>query len=230
MSKDNRKLIQYLGIIFIVVLLTYNLPRDSYSIIQYIIPPIRVGESSVIFLSGLVPLALFIIGIKGLFKLERFTNTSKLLVFITVVLIVIPLMKWTLDFSRTNYHWIKGDGLKAVDIEESNISLSSIDDEITINISLELKDYSRKQNKFKIRVYLPESLSVYTNKGFYDFENYYYTHGNRNISNIKEDIAIKLSDTHNATQLFDSKWYWEDIEYELYNSEEKVKIIQHGLY
>lgn len=103
MSKDNRKLIQYLGIIFIVVLLTYNLPRDSYSIIQYIIPPIRVGESSVIFLSGLVPLALFIIGIKGLFKLERFTNTSKLLVFITVVLIVIPLMKWTLDFSRPYY-------------------------------------------------------------------------------------------------------------------------------
>ena len=79
-----------------------------------------------VYLSGLVPLLLFIIGIRGLFKLERFINTNRLLIFISIVLILIPAMNWILDFSRTNYHWIKDDGLIALDIEESNISLSSL--------------------------------------------------------------------------------------------------------
>ncbi|MDY0237034.1 MAG: hypothetical protein RBR71_13495 [Gudongella sp.] len=228
MSKENRKLIQYLGIIFIAVLLTYKLPHDSYSIIQYIIPPIKINNGA-IYLSGIVLLILFIIGIKGLFKLERFADKSKLLIVITVILIIIPLIRWTLDFSRTNYHWIKGDGLEAIDIKESNIRLSSTDDKMTIIISLELKDYGRKQNKFKIRVYLPESLKVYTGKEYYDLESYYYTHGGRNISKIQESIIIKLSNNYEEIQLFDSKWHWEDLEFELYNNEENIKIVQHGL-
>ena len=80
MSKDNKDLLKYLGIIFIAILLIYELPHDSYSLIQYIIPPIR-SNNSVIYLSGLVPLILLIVGINGLFKLERFEGKSKLLGF-----------------------------------------------------------------------------------------------------------------------------------------------------
>lgn len=152
MSKDNKKLILYLVIIFIAVLLTYKLPHNSYSIIQYIIPPIRLGNNSVLYLSGLVPLVLIIIGIRGLFKLERFRNTSKLLIFITIVLLVIPVMNWGLDFSRTNYHWIKDDGLMALDIEKSNISLSSTDDEMIINIKLDLKDLLLCQDLVQVKM------------------------------------------------------------------------------
>lgn len=227
MDKDNKNLLKYLGIVFIAVLLTHKLPHNSYSIIEYIIPPIR-NNNSVIYLSGLVPLILFVVGIKGLFKLERFKGKSKLLVFIAVIVIVIPLMRWTLDFSRTNYHWIKDDGLRAIDIENSNISLSGSDSKITVKVNMELKDYSRKQNKFKIRIYLPESLNSYTGKEFYEFENYYFTHGNRNITNIEEEITLKL-DKENTDKLFESKWHWENVEYELYNDEEAIKIIQHGL-
>ena len=73
---------------------------------------------------------------KGLFKIERFAGKSKLLIFIAVVLIFVPAMKGTLDFSRTNYHSIKGDGLEAVDIEESNMSINSTNDEMVISINL----------------------------------------------------------------------------------------------
>ena len=227
MDKEIKNLFKFLGIIFIAVLLTYKLPHNSYSIIQYIIPPIR-SNNSVIYLSGLVPLILFIIGIKGLFKLERFKDKSKLLVFIAVLIIVIPLMKWTLDFSRTNYHWLKNDGLNAIDIQDSNISLSGSDNEMTVNVYIELKDYSRKQNRFKVRMYLPESLNTYTDKDFYEFENYYFTHGNRNITNIEEEIVLEL-DNEEIDELFESKWRWENIEYEFYNDEETIKIVQHGL-
>ena len=229
MSKDNKKLIWYLGIIFIAILLTYKLPHNSNSIIQYVISPIRVGNNSVFYLSGIIPLVLLIIGISGLFKLERFRSTSKLLIFITIILLVIPAMNWVLDFSRTNYHWIKDDGLMAVDIEKSNINLNSTDEEMIININLELRDYGRKQNNFKIRVYLPEGLSAYTNKEYYDLEACYHTHGGRNVSNIKEEIIIKLSNGHNEIQPIESQWFWEDTVYELYNSDEKIKITQHGL-
>ena len=227
MSKENKKALQYLGIIFIAVLLTYKLPHDSYSITQYIIPPIR-GENSVTHLSGILPLVLFIIGIKGLLNLERFADKSRLLIFIAVVLVIIPGMKWTLDVSRTNYHWIKGDGLKAIDIDESDISLKRVNDEKIISITLKLKDYGRKQNRFKIRVYLPKGIDAYIDEEFYDFERDYYTHGNRSASNIHEDIIIKLNNNYEAGELSDSQWYWEDVVYELYNDEEKIKIIRHG--
>lgn len=227
LSKDNKDLLKYLGIIFIAVLLIYELPHDSYSIIQYILPPIR-SNNSVIYLSGLVPLILFIIGINGLFKIERFEGKSRLLVFIAVIIIVIPLMRWTLDFSRTNYHWIKGDGLQAIDMVNSNISLNGSDTKTIIKINLELKDYSRKENKFKIRVYLPEGLNSYNDKEFYEFENDYFTHGNRNITNIEEEIVLQLN-REKKNELFESKWHREDVEYELYNDEETIKIIQHGL-
>lgn len=227
MDKDNKNLLKYLGVVFIAVLLTYKLPHDSYSIVEYIIPPIR-NNNSVIYLSGLVPLVLFVVGIKGLFKLERFKDKSKLLVFIAVIVILIPLMRWTLDFSRTNYHWIKDDGLKAIDIEDANISLSGSDSKTTVKVNMELKDYGRKQNKFKIRMYLPESLNLYTGKEFYEFENYHFTYGNRNITNIEEEIVLEF-DSEKTEELFESKWYWENVEYELYNDDEAIKIIQHGL-
>ncbi|MGO1469222.1 MAG: hypothetical protein ACTHW2_04290 [Tissierella sp.] len=231
MNKDNKNLLKYLGILFLTVLLTYKLPHDSYSIIEYIIPPIKTKGGGVFYLSGIVPLILFIIGVKGLFKLERFEDNSKLLLFFVTIIIVIPLMKWTIDVSRTNYHWIKDDGLKSIEIEESSISLTGSDDEIVMNVSLELKDYSRSRNEFKIRVYLPENLKEHTGKRFYDLENYYITHnGRRNTSTIEEDIAIKsINGEEEAERLFDSNWYLEDMKYELYNNEEKVEFIQHGM-
>lgn len=57
LSKDNKKLLKYLGILFILGLSAYKLPHDSYSIIQYIIRPIRY-KNSTIYLSGIVPLDL----------------------------------------------------------------------------------------------------------------------------------------------------------------------------
>lgn len=227
MEKDNKNLLKYLAIILAVVLLTYELPHDSYSIIEYIIPPIPTSKGT-IFISGFIPLVLFIIGIRGIFKLERFKYKSKIFVFLTVIIIVIPLMIWTLDYARTTIHWVRGDGLAAVDIEESNIGLSGSESEVNMDIELELKDYSRKENKFKIRVYIPESWVPYTGKEFYDLENYYFTQGDRSITNIEEGVNLKL-DSKQVNELFESEWFLDDVEYELYNDKEKVRIIQHGL-
>ncbi|GAA0180909.1 hypothetical protein SH2C18_35220 [Clostridium sediminicola] len=73
----------------------------------------------------------YIIGIKGILKLERFSGKSKILIFMLVAIIIVPIMKWSLNFTRTNYHWIMRDGLNAVDLEDSRIGLGISDEELT---------------------------------------------------------------------------------------------------
>lgn len=227
MSEENKKLIKYLGIIFIAVLISYKLPHSSYSIIEYIIRPIRY-KNSTIYLSGIVPLILYIIGIRGLFRLKRNENRSKFFIFILTVFIIIPIMKWSLGVVRTSYHLIIDDGLKAVDIADAKVSLSGNNNDITMNVNLELIDYSKSKNDFNIRVYLPEVVSNSLGKEFYELANTYSTYGNRNKSSVNEQIVIDKIDGKNYDDIFNSRWYMEPIKYELYNENQAVKIIDYG--
>lgn len=227
-NKDNKKLIKYLIIIFTAVLLTCRLPHDSYSVIQYIIKPIR-SRDSVLFLSGLVPLILFIIGIRGILYLDKFKDKNKIFMFLLIIFILIPLMKWSLSFTRSNYHWIMRDGLNSVDIKDSNINLSNngTDNILTINFNFKIIDYSRSGNKVKIKVYLPKSLSNYTGKEVYEFKNTYRTYGSYRPLNISEQIIVK-TDNNVEDQLFKSNWFWENYQYEIYNENDSVRIREHG--
>lgn len=227
MSKDNKKLLIYLGILFMSVLLAYKLPQNSYSIMENIMPPIKSANNSGVFYpSSIVLLILFGIGLTGISNLERFEGKSKFIIFIVVLVTVIPLMRWTLDVTRTNYHWIKDDGLKAIDIEDATTNTSISNSEMKINIKLELKDYGRNQNRFKVRVHLPENLSDYVGEEFYDFENTFSTHGRRNTYTIEDDIVITGISEDNRGELINFRWNLEDICYELYNDEENIKIVK----
>lgn len=224
MKKDNKRLLQYLGLIFIAVLLVYRLPYRPYSIIQYLIPPIKLGNNSRLYLSGLIPLIIFIIAIQGLFKLERFKGKSKVVIFFLVLIILIPLMNWILDVSRTNYHWIKGDELKAIEIEESSISLNGSSEETSLSFTLDIKDYSKKANNFKIRIVLPENMSRYTDKKTYELDDDYFTYGRRDLNHIEGRVDLELKDEDTQRQLFESDWSGEEIEYEFYNEKEKFRL------
>lgn len=224
MKKDNKRLLLYLGLLFLAELLIYKLPHDSYSIVQYMIKPIRDG-GSVFYISSIIPLALFMISIIGFINLERFANKSKLLIFVLVVVIIMPLMKWSLDFSKTNYYWIKQERLNAIDIAEPNISLSGTNDELTITIKFKLVDYSRSTNEFKFRVYLPESLGEYSGVKIYESQNNYRTYGNRGELNVEESMVVDLENEN----ILDFQWSKEEVIYELYNEDEVVKNIDHGL-
>ncbi|NBG87226.1 hypothetical protein [Isachenkonia alkalipeptolytica] len=208
--------------------LNYEVPYDSYTIIEYIIRPIGLNGGTV-YISGLVSLVLFIIGLRGLFKLERFQNTSKILIFLGVVLIAIPVMQWTVDAGRTTFHRINGHELQGVDFVEGEISLSASDEELTIHSSLTIKDYSRRQNRFKVRLYLPESLQEVTGKEFYDFDRDYITYGNRGEKVITKQVSISLEDEGVRDDFFRVQWHDQDIQYKLYNEEESITPMNRGL-
>lgn len=229
MTKDYKDLLKYLGLIFITVLLTYKLPRDSYSIMQYIIKPIRF-ENSVLSISAIVPLALFIVAIKGLFKTEPIGIQNKIAILIIVLLLVIPLMKGSLDLAKNAYFGAMTDELKSIDIKNSNISISEINNNTaTINVSLTLTDYGRNNSNFKVRMYLPESLKTSFQVDFLEFDESYRIFGNRDFLNITKEITVPLEEGTTVEKIKDTHWSWDTYKYELYNESSFSELIYHSI-
>lgn len=228
MNNDNKKFLMYLGIIFIAVLLTYKLPYDSYSISQYIIRPIGFGNS-IIYLSGIVPFVLLAIGIRGLIKLNRFTDKSKLLIVIIIMIVIFPLMRFSLDIAKSSYFWVTDNELKSLNLVDANILITdTVDSEVTLKVTLELIDYGRSEKNFNVRTYLPESMIGFFNKEYLEFKDLYSTFGNRDKIVIQKNIPVQFKRGYTIEDLGDSKWYLEDFEFELYNEEDHIKLINRG--
>lgn len=229
MGKNLKRLFIYLGLILISIILTYKLPQDSYSIIQYAIKSIRF-ENSVLYLSGLVPLVMLFIGIRGLYRLEWFADKSKILIIIIVLILVLPTMRGTLDMAKTIYLSNLNEELRSIDLKDIDIKISDItDNEAAMNIKLELTDYGKGMNDFQIRMYLPDSLKAYFNKDFIDFEESYKSYGYGYQIIIDKQISAQLADGITKENILNSQWYWETFEFELFNDLGSSKIIYHGV-
>lgn len=224
LNKDNRKLLLYLGLLYFSVLLNYKLPHTSYTISEYLIRPLK-NNNSVFYPSSMLILLLMIIGLYGFINLERFKTKSKLLIFLSLVIFVLPFMKWTIDSVRTNYYWIRHEKLAAIDIEKSNISTAAREDKLTISVELKIKDYGKSANQFKFRVYLPATLAEYAGVSVLESHNYYITTGNRQSLNISESFDINLSKNAKQSGYYDSKWLYEEVKYELFNEDETLVIL-----
>lgn len=229
MKEDNKSLVKPLGLIFLAVILSRKLPHKSYSIIQYIIRPIRI-KNSTIYLSGLIPLILLIKATKEMGSLERFKHRSKLFIFIFIVGITGLLMNRLLDVGRTTYHWLGRDGFLAIELEDEGISSSRINDDMKIHVALELKDYGKKPKAFKIRIHTPKLAEESLGQAYYESNTEYRTYGNRQVLKINEEIPIKLK----KGQLQGGRDYEfyerfrQSIEYELYNEEESLHFSTRG--
>jgi len=226
MVKDNKRLFLYLSILLFAILISCKLPHDTYSIAEYIIRPIRINEGSYIFPSAILILILFIIGIRGIMTLDRFENANKFLIFILVIALIIPAMKLSVDFIRNNYFYAK-DGLEAVDFNKSDISIVGMNDKISLQVNLELVNHGNKVNEFRIRVYLPEYLRKYAGTNEYAFDTLYRIYPNQSNMNIRESIPLKDSSVYD--NFIPPHWLGEEVRYDLYNDEETVRIVDHGL-
>ena len=147
LSEDNKRLLKYLVIIFISVLITYKLSHDSYSTIEHIIRLIEY-KGVIANISGIVPSVLLFISIKGIFNLKRAEGRNKLLLFLMIITVIMPMMKWSLDITRTGYCWIKKDNLRSIDIGDSKVTLAGSNDKLTMILNLELIHYGTTQNNF----------------------------------------------------------------------------------
>lgn len=213
--------------IFLAILLSCKIPRDSYTVIEYIIRPIRIGSGGVFYISNLIPLVLLIIGITGFMKLDRFARRNKLLVFLLIVVCIIPFMKWTVTFAKTSYYSLSHEQLKAVEINEPDISFTGVNDKLTLNIKFKVTDYSQSGNHFHFKVYLPDSLSRLVSMEAIESQQLFMTDGNGRERLIEENIEVTAKIP--PTEFVNYQWYDEDATYELYNEKESVQFLDRGL-
>jgi hypothetical protein len=228
MKKDDKRLIIYFGVIFLAVVLNYPLPHDSYSILQYAFHPLQT-ENSIFYLAKIIYLILLVIGISGVLTAERFRRGIKLVKLLYILCILIPLMGLVIDFARVTYHTAARDGIHSVDIKSSDLSLSQTNGSATININLELKNYSFYDNKFGIRIYLPKTLSEYYGKESYEFDTKYQTHNYSNKLDVTQLILVGTPNTEARNSFPPDKWQYEDVKFELFDDKRTVAVIRHGL-
>lgn len=139
-------------------------------------------------------------------------------------------MDASLDIAKNTYFWAMKDELKSIDIKDSNISFSEMkDNEATLNVSLTLTDYGRENSKFKVRIYLPESLKTYVQGDFLEFDESYQTFGHRDILNITKKITVPLEEGATVDKIMDTHWYWDTYKYELYNELNSTALIYHNI-
>ena len=228
MSKESKKLLKSLGLIFLGVLSTTKLPYDSYSLIQYIIRPITYGNTTFYF-SAIVPLFLIIVGIKKLLEVEYFSQVSKVALFILILLIVIPTMNSTINTVRSAVFRIINDELKSLDLVESKLSITSGNTNDTIHFVVELKiiDYSNFPSNFSLRMHIPDSLKTYFGAVYLEFDNSYQTYGNRQILTINQAFIISAESLYGRDTNFN--YYWkETFEFELFNEYDNVIFLHRG--
>ncbi|WP_026477900.1 hypothetical protein [Alkaliphilus transvaalensis] len=225
----DKKLFKYLGLLFITILLNYKLPHNSNSIIQYIIPDITNGTRT-LHISSFPILILFAFSIGRLFDLPRFKEHNKILLFIVVIVVVIPLMVYSINFSRTAFHTIAGSELSALDCDfkNSSIDFNHInDDEAEIKVRLELIDYTTKDKAFKVNVHIPDQWKLFFGVEYFQLPEMYTTEGHNKIT-IEEVLYFEIGEGYKLLDVLNFRWRNETFYYELYNDEERIMLKDHG--
>ncbi|WP_143824668.1 hypothetical protein [Natranaerobius trueperi] len=186
-------------------------------------------NNGVIYLSAVVVIILFIIAIKGLFNLERFKHTNKLLIIIGAFLLI-SVMGSSIDIIRTSYYWVRANPLSSVDLEKANTEKRIDEKEVTLTLNLELIDYGTSKQEFKIRMYFPEEWQVFFEKEYYDLERPpYFTYGHRNVNDIQEEISLKLAEGISVDDLVENSSDQMTFKYKLYDDESEVLIKDYSL-
>ncbi|WMM23923.1 hypothetical protein RBU61_13450 [Tissierella sp. MB52-C2] len=226
-SIDIKRILRSLGIMFIVALITYKLPHKSYSIIEYIIRPIKKG-SSTFYISGFIPLILIIIATNDLSKIEKLKFRNSSIIFIAMLVIIMPLMRQSIDATRMAYHFLIDDGLSSIEILDTSTStsLDIVDRSVKIDIKLKLKDYGKEPKKFEVRIHFPEEVREIINQEYYESERIHITYGSGKIRDIDEVIFLELKEEEARDKLFNYWRYGGKFEYELFNEEESIRIIE----
>lgn len=225
-GKDNKKLFLYLGIIYAMVLMKTKLPHDSYSISDYIMGP-YLNKIDGFNVTGIIFIIIFVICVANISTLDRFIKRSPFVIFLILIVFVLPAMNYSVNGARTLYHYVADDGLNALDLKDTNISTTCNEDNLVININLILDNYGRSENTFKVKVYIPESLSGIIGTDSYETDSYYYSFPNEKEINVMTTLVVK-ADAAMQEEILNSEWYDDGMKFELYNDEEVVKIVKHG--
>ena len=152
---------------------------------------------------------------------------SRFKVLLVILILILPLMKYSVGIANSTYFWAKNDDLKSINLVESSFNINVLEDELIINTRLEIVDYGRSINKFKIKVHLPEEIKRIINEEYIEFGEEYYTRGRKDRLNIEKTYTYKYDinkDNNNLDNYF-MNYFHEVIRFELYNNNQRLYLI-----
>jgi predicted nucleotide-binding protein (sugar kinase/HSP70/actin superfamily) len=213
------------AIIFIVLasILAIKLPHINKSIAQILIPPIKIGNNSRIYLNGLLIIIPFYWSYKELIK-SNIIKADKFVIGIIMILFI-PIFFQKISMLKTPYYYF-ASGLGALEVTDSNYGFSFHNDvEKSVNLYADIKNYSNKKIRFKIAFILPEKLQSLNLPQEIILPREY---------TVVPEINKKIQETYDISDFknlrFDDiskiDYYFDDYEIKIFNDNEKLIINQ----
>ncbi|MBF8984911.1 hypothetical protein IZY60_15320 [Lutibacter sp. B2] len=229
MESNYRSLIRAIMFIVLASILAMKLPHINKSISQILIPPIKTGNNSRLYLNGLLILIPAYWSYKEVVK-SKIIKADKIIIAI-IMIIFIPGFFQKFSMIKAPYYYFSS-GLRVLEVTDSNYGFSSCSngDDVrkSIKVYADIKNYSNKRIKFRIAFILPEKLQSL------DLP--------KEIILPKEYIVIpevnkKIQETYDISNIENLKfydiskvdYYFEDYEIKIFNDSEEIIIDQNKL-
>ncbi|MDM8534791.1 hypothetical protein QUF55_08850 [Clostridiaceae bacterium HSG29] len=150
-------------IIFGILLVFVKIPYRSYSIYKIVLPAIySTSSNSALHLSGIIWLVLIVLLIKEIKKINIGINSTLLIV--AIIFLILPTITHIGNYLSLSVYRVK-DGVEAVEVIDNWIHISNESEEITMYISLEMKNHSANSESFSVYLEMPENLKeIYGNE------------------------------------------------------------------
>jgi len=170
MEKDTKRYLKAIGVICILLLLQMKLPHHELSLLQILIPPVKISDNATFYLSGLISLPFYIWSINEIYA-SRYFKLSRLGIFLVFIIIGIPMLSWLIGFVKLPYYLVH-DNVKSLDYKKSEFMTSVNDGKWESRHQLGLMNYYYKERTFKVAIEyeLPDNTSSETIRLDYDYE------------------------------------------------------------
>lgn len=224
MEKDHKRYLRAVLVIFIAAFCSMKLPHSSKSIIQYIIPPIKIGDGSRLYLSG-VPIIIAILWSYKEIAKSNYFNMNKLLRAILIFFIILPTIFKGVSIIKTPYYTFN-NGLKTIEVVDSKLVFGlDYESNNKIRVRLNLKNYSSEVKKFNVSLNIPESLRTVISDSTVMLPDTYTVAPHQNSIDIDEVIKFNYIDGCSREDIISSHYHFDNYEIHLSNQKDELVII-----
>ncbi|QHI71749.1 hypothetical protein [Aminipila terrae] len=226
MEKDVKRYMRAVVIIMITAFCAMKLPHQDKAIFHLIMPTIKLGPGTRLYLNGILPLALLLWSYKEIVK-SKYFQCSKFLIFIIMFFILVPFTFNAMNVIKVPYYLLSG-GLKSIDVVESDYSFSNEPNGNTIEVNIILKNYGKEVKDFNVSIDFPKSLEKIIDKDPILLPQKYTIDKKQGILRIEESIPFNYKKGFSAEDLFDSHYFYDDYKVILSKGDQELAIVQRG--
>ncbi len=198
---NKKRYLRALGIFLSYCLLTMQLPYTQKSALTYIVPLIRIYDST--FSLHLLINSFLLTWMYIELVDSKLFNARKVVTFIVFFIILVPISMVSTNLLKTPIYYLHND-VGSIEIKKSSIHLSKIDNVDYINVNLTLKGHRTLDEGFKINIELDHKLMAYIESMESD-ETVYYIEGGE-VKYLEINLPVKFK-RYNGDRLFRIKSY-----------------------